>query len=106
MGAERRRFARAEISIDLAAGEQFAKWPAAAIDLDRNGAQERQRVRIAVRAAGLDRPLHPIDFVDVDAELMHQVAAQPDRSRLRIERQADAAAFEVFRRADARALVD
>src|ERR1700683_2370741 len=44
MGAERRRLARAQIGIDLAGGEQFAKRSAAAILLNRHGAKERQRV--------------------------------------------------------------
>src|SRR5579863_6137197 len=61
---------------------------------------------MAVRAAGLDRALQPADFADVDAELVHQMTAQPDRGGLRVKRQADAAAFEVLRRADARARVD
>ncbi len=47
-----------------------------------------------------------MDRVDIHAELMHQVAAQPDRSGLRVERQPDTPAFEILRRADAGALVD
>ena len=63
-------------------------------------------MRIAVAAAAFDRALHPMDGAQVDAELMLQVAAQPDRRGLGVERQADPAAFEVLRRADAGAPVD
>ena len=63
-------------------------------------------MRMAMAAASLDRPLHPMDRVDVDAELMHEMTANPDRCGLRIERQADAAALEILRRADAGTLVD
>ena len=106
MDAERRRLARAEIGIDLARGEQFAERPPGRVLLDGDGLKQRQRVRMAVAADGLDRALHPADFVDVDAELMHQVAAQPDRGGLRVERQADALALKVLRCADAGARVD
>jgi hypothetical protein len=60
----------------------------------------------AGRAAGLDRALYPADTGNVDAELMHQMAAQPDRCGLGVKRQSDSPAFEVFRCANAAALVD
>ena len=63
-------------------------------------------MRVAVAAAAFHRALHPADGVDIDAELMHQMAAQPDRGGLGVERQADTAAFQVLRRADAGARVD
>jgi hypothetical protein len=77
-----------------------------AVLLDGDGAQERQRVRVAVAAATFDRALHPLNGAQIDAELMLQVAAQPDRRGLGVERQTYPAAFEVFRRANAGAPVD
>ncbi len=101
IAAEGRRLARAQIGVDLAAGQKLAQRSAAAILLDGDGAEKRQRVRVAVAAAAFDRALHPMDRTQVDAELMLQMPAQPDRGGLGVERQPDPAAFEVFRRADA-----
>ena len=63
-------------------------------------------MRIAVAAAAFDRALHPMDRAQIDAELMLQMPAQPDRRGLGVERQPDPSAFKVFRRADAGAPVD
>ena len=76
--AERRRLARAEIGVDFSCGEQFAERSPGRVLFDRHRLEQRQRMWVAVAAAGLDRALHPVDLVDVDAELMHQVTARPD----------------------------
>src|SRR5580700_6238437 len=82
IAAEGWRLARAEIGVDLAARQKLAQWPAAAVLLDGDRTEKRQCVRVAMAAAAFDRALHPTDRAQVDAELMLQVAAQPDRSGL------------------------
>src|SRR6516164_4523751 len=61
---------------------------------------------MAVGAAGFYRALYPANGGEIDAELMLQMAAQPDRGGLGVERQANPPAFEILRRADAGAAVD
>ena len=59
-----------------------------------------------MRARLLDGALDPVNLVDVDAEVILQMATNPHGSRLRIEPDADLLAFEILRRADARIPVD
>src|SRR5258705_7632314 len=51
-------------------------------------------------------PLHPPNGPDIDPELMHEVAAQPERCGLRIERQPDPASFKILGSANAGSFID
>src|SRR5206468_7372695 len=97
MAAEGGRLARADQGVDFSLRQQGVEGFAAAVRLDCERAQQRRRVRLAVRAGLLDRSLDPADRGEIDSELMRQVAARPDRRRLSVERQADALASEVLR---------
>ena len=61
---------------------------------------------VAVSARFLDRPLHPANGIADSRRTVREVAANPDRGGLGVERHADALAFEVLGQADAGALVD
>src|SRR5262249_58010137 len=74
--------------------------------LDLNSPQQRRRVRPAVCARFLQRALHPPDGREIHIEFMHEMPARPDRRGLGIERQPDALAFEILRRADAAPGID
>jgi hypothetical protein len=74
--------------------------------VDLNGPQQRRRVRPAVPARFLYGALHPSDGCEIHIELMHEMTARPDRRGLGIERQPDAPAFEILRRADAAPRID
>src|SRR5947207_6596389 len=63
-------------------------------------------MRLAVSARLLDRALHPADSAQIDAELMLEMSACPDRGGLGVERQADALAFEILGGTDAGARID
>src|SRR2546423_4319038 len=63
-------------------------------------------MRLAVSTRLLDRDLHPADSAQIDAELMLEMSACPDRGGLGVERQADALAFEILGGADAGARLD
>src|SRR3954453_18296541 len=99
------RFARADERIDLAACQQRRQGGAGVL-LDCRRSQQRQRVRLAVRTARLDRALQPADSTEVDAELMSEVPARPDGRGLGVERQTNAPALEVLRRTNAGGRVD
>ncbi len=74
--------------------------------LDGDFFQERQHGRAAMRARRIHRALHPVDFGQVDAELVLQHAVDEDGGGHRIKRHADALAFEVLRRLDSRFTID
>ncbi len=63
-------------------------------------------MRLAVRAGVFHRALHPPNGVEIDAELMRQMSARPQRRGLGVERHADALAFQILGRADAGARID
>src|SRR2546423_9930135 len=63
-------------------------------------------MRLAVSTRLLDRALHPADGAQIDAELMLEMSACPDRGGLGVERQADALAFEILGGAGAGARLD
>ena len=50
--------------------------------------------------------LHPVNLRQIDAELVMQNAVDEDRRRHRIERHADALAFQILRRLDPRLAID
>src|SRR5262249_11730024 len=104
--AEDLRLARADQRIDLALGEQRRQRQAAVILFNAERLQQRGRVRPTVAAGVLDRTLNPTDPRKIDAELMGEMAAHPDRRGLGIERHADTFAFQVLRRANACVGVD
>ena len=54
----------------------------------------------------LDGALHPLHPGEVDSEIILQMAANIDRRRLGIEASADALAFQILRRANARVAID
>src|SRR5882757_1375202 len=98
--------ARADQRVDLATRQQRRQRQPAGILLDRDRAQERGRVRLAVRAALFDRALHPADGREINAKLMRQMPAQPERRGLRVKGQSNALAFDILGSADAGARVD
>jgi hypothetical protein len=59
-----------------------------------------------VRAWLLDGALHPFHLGEIDAEIVLQMAADHHGRGLRIQPYADAFAFHIFRRADARVAID
>ncbi len=61
---------------------------------------------LAVRAGIFHRALHPSNSVEIDAELMRQMPARPQRRGLRVERDTDALAFQILGRPDAGARID
>src|SRR5215217_4027424 len=63
-------------------------------------------MRLAMRTGMFHSALHPADRAEIDAELMREMTARPDRRGLGIERNPNALAFEVLWGANARARVD
>jgi hypothetical protein len=68
--------------------------------------QQRQHMRIAMRAGGVDRALHPFAIGEVDPVFVAQETANEDRRRHGVERDADPLACKILRRLDAGILVD
>src|SRR5262245_61572748 len=97
---------RADHRVDVAVGQELAQRLARLVDLYGGLPEERHDGRIAVRAGLPERALHPADFSELDAVFVLQQATDPDRGTHRVERHADAPAFEVLRRADARLAVE
>src|SRR3954471_20691340 len=83
------RFARANEGIDLAFREECRERATLSL-LDRDRPQQRRRVRAAVCAVFFDCALDPVDGREIDAELMGEMTARPDRGGLCIERQTHA----------------
>ena len=98
--------AGAQRGVDLAFREELAERLVCDVVLDRDFLQQRQHRRAAVGAGGVHRALHPVDFRQIDAEFVLQHAVDEDRRGHRVERHADALAFEVLRALDARLAVD
>src|SRR5258705_1449690 len=59
-----------------------------------------------MRAPLFDCALHPVDGREINAKLMRQMPAQPERRGLRVKRQSNALAFDILGGADAGARVD
>ena len=106
IGADFFRQAGAERGVELARGEQLAERFAGLVVLDRHFLQQRQHGRMAVRAGLVHGALHPADLGEVDAEFVVQDAVDEDGGGHRVERHADAFAFEILGRLDAGLLVD
>src|SRR4051794_17349199 len=100
------RPARADQCVDLAAPQQRRKRQPGGILLDRDWAQERGRMRLAMRATLFDRSLHPADGREINSKLVRQMPAQPERRGLRVKRQPDALAFKILGGANTRACID
>src|SRR5262245_18663928 len=106
IGAERLRHARADGGVDHAVLDHVVERfvGRALLDLDR--LEQRQHRGRAVRALFVDRALHPGAIREVDAVVVLQDAADEDRSRHGVKRDADALACQVLGLADPRLLVD
>ena len=92
--------------IDLSFGEQLAERGAAVVALKLRGLKQRRCARIAVAACFLDRALDPADGRKIDSVLMHEMATNPHRRRLRVERHSHPAVLEILRSFDSRMPVD
>src|SRR5215471_5284855 len=97
----RGRTVRSAYGVDRTLGEERAERAAGLVLLDRDRLEERRRMRMAMLARLLDRALNPANGGEVDAVLMRQMTADPDRGGLGVEGDADALSLEVLRAANA-----
>src|SRR5215216_6218214 len=102
----RMRMLRAGDGVDLASSQKLAEGAPLGVVLDPHRLEEWRCARLAVPAGMIDGAFEPANLRSVDAVLMGEVAANPDRGGHCIEGDADALAFEVLRHTDAGLAVD
>jgi hypothetical protein len=102
----RTQMARAGERADLACRKKLADRAAAGVALDCRGLEQRRCTRVAVAAAFVDRAFDPADGRKIDSVLVREMAADPHRRRLCVERHPDPSALEMLWSFDSRAPVD
>src|SRR5262249_10557198 len=98
--------ARAQRRVDCALLDQVAHRFVRGVLLDRHGLEQRQHRRSAVRAAGVHRPLNPMDLPEIDAVFVLQQPIDVDGRGHGEQRDAHALALEVLGGLDAGLAVD
>src|SRR6266478_3884551 len=101
IAADRLGQARAQRRVDCAFLDQVAHRFVRGVLLDRHGLEQRQHGRTAVRAAGVHRPLNPMDLPEIDAVFVLQQPIDVDGRGHGEQRHAHALALEVLGRLDA-----
>jgi hypothetical protein len=104
--ADRLGQARAQRGVDDALLDQVAHRFVRRVLLDRNGLEQRQHGGTAVRAAGVHRPLNPMNLSEIDAVFVLQQPVDVDGRGHGEQRNAHALALEVLGRLDARLAMD
>ncbi len=97
---------RAHDDVDLVIGKELAERAALGIVCDLDRLEERRCARLAMPARMIDGAFGPAHGGEVDIVVVRENAADPDRCRHGVERNADALAGDVLGRANAGLAVD